>query len=437
MIAAFKKITDSGFVRNVATVATGTAAAQAITLAFAPVITRLYGPEAFGLQGLFASLLGLCATLAALGYPTAIVLPRRQQDAVGIAKLSIFIATAFAVLVAILLAVLGDRLLNLLNAQALGPLVYLLPVAMVFSAMSAVLSQWLIRNRAYGITARFQVVTALLMGLAKSGVGLITPGAAALVITNVLGGLMGTLLTFWGWLRWRTADKKVTMSSPSKSMVALAGEYRDFPLFRTPQNFINAVSQSLPVILLTAYFGAASAGQYSIALSLLGVPAALIGGSVMSVFYPRVTEAVHNHENVRGLIIKATLGMMAAGCLPYLLVMAFGPLLLPVIFGDQWSESGRYAQWLAPWLFLQFANRPAVAAIPSLGLQKGLLVYELFSTGSKVVALWVGFVLYESAIVSVALFSLAGIAAYVWLILWVIHSSPKDAGENEKGVIGQ
>jgi hypothetical protein len=37
----------SKFVRNVAVVASGTAGAQAITMAFSPIITRLYGPEAF------------------------------------------------------------------------------------------------------------------------------------------------------------------------------------------------------------------------------------------------------------------------------------------------------------------------------------------------------------------------------------------------------
>ena len=47
-ILAFSK---RPFVRNVVTVASGTAASQAIVMAFSPLITRIYGPEAFGLQG--------------------------------------------------------------------------------------------------------------------------------------------------------------------------------------------------------------------------------------------------------------------------------------------------------------------------------------------------------------------------------------------------
>ncbi len=71
----FLALRERAFVRNVMTVAMGTALSQAIAMAFSPLITRLYGPEAFGLQSVFVTVVGLVSTVAALGYPTAIVLP--------------------------------------------------------------------------------------------------------------------------------------------------------------------------------------------------------------------------------------------------------------------------------------------------------------------------------------------------------------------------
>ena len=76
MLTRFKQLGQSKFVRNVAIVATGTAGAQAITMAFAPIITRIYGPEAFGLLGTFMAILAVLTPVAALTYPIAIVLPR-------------------------------------------------------------------------------------------------------------------------------------------------------------------------------------------------------------------------------------------------------------------------------------------------------------------------------------------------------------------------
>ena len=82
-----------------------------------------------------------------------------------------------------------------------------------------------------------------------------------------------------------------------------------------------------------------------------------------------------------------------------------------LFFGEPWRPAGVYAQWLSIWIFLQYINRPAVAAIPALGLQGGLLIYELVSTGTKVLTLWVGFAVYEDPVIAIASFSLAGSSA--------------------------
>jgi O-antigen/teichoic acid export membrane protein len=115
--------------------------------------------------------------------------------------------------------------------------------------------------------------------------------------------------------------------------------------------------------------------------------------------------------------------MMAIAALPFLVIVLIGPTLFSFVFGLGWETAGTYAQWLAPWLFLQFINKPAVAAIPPLRLQGGLLVYELFSTGAKVAAMFVGLRMFNDAVLGIALFSASGVVAYVWLIGWVVRRS--------------
>ncbi len=393
-------------------------------LGFAPIITRLYGPENYGIFGIFGSVVGVLSTIAALGYPTAIVLPKDECDARGIARLSLYIGVGMSALAAAALSLFGGDLLRLLNAEVIGAYLYLIPVAMLFSVMAAVLAQWLIRSKEFKLTAKYRVLTAFMLSSIKAGMGLVYPTAMTLVVTNIIGGLFGTAVTFWGWLQ--LIGKKPGKPPPVRQAVSLrklAVRYRDFPLLRTPQNLINSLSQSLPLLMLGAYFGASSAGQYSIAIAVLAVPASLIGGSVMSVFYPRITEAIHKGENARALIIKGTLGMALTGALPYLVIIIMGPLLFGFVFGEEWRTAGEYAQWLSPWLFLQYVNKPAVSAIPALRLQGGLLIYELFSTGTKIFGLWLGFVIFNSAVTAIALFSMFGVVAYLWLILWVIKHS--------------
>ncbi len=81
-------------VRSVMVVASGSAAAQAITMAFSPIITRLYGPEAYGSMGVFMSIAGVASTVAALSYPIAIVLPRSDVEALGLMRASMYVGIA-------------------------------------------------------------------------------------------------------------------------------------------------------------------------------------------------------------------------------------------------------------------------------------------------------------------------------------------------------
>ena len=393
-------------------------------MAFSPLITRLYGPEAYGLQGVFMTVVGLMATVAALSYPVAIVLPQSDAAALGIAKLSLIVGAAMTTAMTAMLALFGPEILSILNAESIQPLLFLIPVALILSVIGSVVGQWLIRKKAFMLTAKVGVLTTLTMSTIKTGLGFLHPSAMVLIVTNSLSSALNIALILVAARRSpvRVAPE-MRPNAPPLSAWSLAKTYSDFALLRTPQNMINAFSQSLPVMLLATYSGSAAVGFYSIALAVLGMPAALIGGSVMQVFYPRINEAIHNGEDPRRLIIKATVGMALPGAIPFLLVIAAGPWLFSIAFGAEWEKGGVYAQWLSAWLFFQYINKPAVSAIPALRLQGGLLIYELFSTGTKVLALYLGFLGFKNDVSAIALFSIVGVVAYVWLILWVIRHS--------------
>jgi O-antigen/teichoic acid export membrane protein len=410
------QIFQSTFVRNVAVVATGTAGAQAITMAFSPIITRLYGPEAFGILGTFMAILTVVAPVVALSYPVAIVLPRDDRDALGLARLSIYISFGVMLFVSLLFWIGGDRLLIFIGAESLKQYIFFIPLVIPFISLSDISQQWLIRKKQFGVTARIAVAQSLLLNSTKTAVGLFYPIAMALILVTMSGYLLyAGMLCFGVYLISREA-----LPIKHSSLLMLARKYYDFALYRAPQNFINAVSQGLPVLMLAAFFGPVSAGFYTLGKMVMGMPSTLIGKSVGDVFYPRITKAAHNKENLGLLIIQATGWLACIGCVPFGVVIVFGPWLFSTIFGAEWVLAGEYARWLALFFFFNFINKPSVVAVPVLGIQKGLLVYELFSTGGKVVAMMIGFYSYKSDMVAIALFSLIGAVTYIVMILWII-----------------
>ncbi len=402
-------------------VATGTAAAQAVTMAFAPVITRIYGPEAFGILGVFMAMVGIIAPLAALTYPTAIVLPKGDSDAKGIIRISLYVSICIATITALILLFFNRQLVYLLKIEDIAPFLYLIPLVILFSAFLQVAQQWLIRTKKFRVTAKAAFLNSLILNIAKVGFGWFYPVATVLVILATLGSAIHALMLILGIRRLNYTQIRGSFGFTKLKVLAL--KYRDFPIFRAPQVFTYAISQSLPILLLSSFFGPASAGLYSISRTVLVMPITLIGKSIGDVLYPKLTETFNDGKGITKMIVKATLGLSALGIIPFGVVIAFGPWLFSFVFGSEWLLAGEYARWLAFWLFFMFINRPSVIAIPILGLQGKFLVYEVFSILLKVIAILFGFFFFDNDILAVALYSIAGVIAYLFLIFWVIKKS--------------
>ena len=75
---------QSRFSTDVITLVKGTTVSLLITFLASPVITRLYGPEAFGLAALFTSIISLISVVACLSYEPAIVLPKSDEEAANV-----------------------------------------------------------------------------------------------------------------------------------------------------------------------------------------------------------------------------------------------------------------------------------------------------------------------------------------------------------------
>jgi len=265
-------------------------------MTFAPLITRMYGPEAFGVSGIFMVVLAVLTPIAALTYPIAIVLPKSDADAKNLAKRSAGLAVAVAFITAVVLLIGGDWIAQALSLEAIAGFFLLIPLAMLFAAFQQILTQWLIRKKQFRVTARVAIIQALAVNSAKAGVGWFHPLGAALVVIAVVGQAFHSFLLWSGMRDRETAHPR--QEEATGSLKDMAKRHRDFPLYRAPQIFINAVSQSLPVLMLAAFFGPAAAGFHTIARMVMGVPTVLVGKAVSDVFYPRITEAARNGENL-------------------------------------------------------------------------------------------------------------------------------------------
>jgi O-antigen/teichoic acid export membrane protein len=415
--------------RHVAIVAGGNVIAQSIAIVFSPIIARLYGPEAFGLYGVFKAMLTIGIPCVALGYAYAIVLPADDEDARRLLRLSVVLGTAVTLTGMGVLIPLRQYIAVGLGLGAFAPYLLWVPPAVCFGAMAAALDQWLTRKKAFPTISGVAIAHMLSINVGKAVVGLFAPGPLALIGIASGGQGLHALLAAFGAHR---SLRQTAHRTPVASMQRLAGlfderdrsllrQYRDFPLYRLPQMLLNAVAYGLPTILLAALFGSMPAGLYAMAQRVIELPGGIIASAVGKVFQQRVAEAAHRGESLRGLIARATLALAGIVLIPSVLIAIVGPALFALVFGPEWRGAGEYARWLGLWLFFGFASRPGIAAIPLLSLQGHFLIYEGASVILRSAAILVGALVLRSDVAAVALFAMSGALLNFLLIVYVLY----------------
>ncbi|WP_096185787.1 lipopolysaccharide biosynthesis protein [Evansella halocellulosilytica] len=429
----FNKIFRKKFVKNVLTLAAGTTMAQIIIILFAPIITRLYGPEAFGILGVFLSIIAIISPIAALTYPLAIVLPKEDKDAKQLIKLSIYISLVTASLMSIVFLFMGDFFTNMLNSQSITPYLQLIPLVMVLSVTLEVTIQWLIRKKLFSIQAKAVVAQALIVNATKTGFGFISPFATTLIWISTIGYALHNILIIRGLKKYKVLKEPSRVSNSTLKIGQVAKKYRDFPQYRSPQTFISAVSKNLPVIMLTTLFSPAAAGFYAIGQRVLKMPSTLIGKAISDVFFPRMSEAVNNKENVTRLLIMGTLSMGAIGIIPFGIIMIFGPQLFSVVFGEEWVQAGEYARWMSLWLLFTFVTKPSRQTLPVLFAQKLSLIESIVSLMLRITGLFVGSYLFNDDLLAIALYSVAGSSTNIVLVILTIIKTKRLSNSFIKG----
>lgn len=403
---------SSVLARNLAAVTGSAAMAQAVVFAFSPLITRIYGPEAFGAQGVFLSLISIFTPAIALRYPMAIVIVRRDTEARYLARLSLQIAFTLAVAMLLLLILFRKPISVALGADILGNLIYFLPLALFCVALQDVTSFQAARLNQFGLVSRVTIIQAFLINSARVLGGLVMPVAATLVaITTMAPSALA--LQLWHKIR---SDLPRAPRLGRRRMSALLRRHREFPLYQVPTDMLNAASQSAPVILLAALFSPAAAGLYALTRSVFNLPLNIITMAMSNVLYARFAELARERRPIAPLFIKMTLLLLLPA--PAIIGISYwAPSIFSFMFGSEWREAGHYAQWMSIWIVFGIANLPTIRIAPIIQQQHRLFVTNILLLIARVLAILAGYFYYNDARAVVILFSLVSAVSNIALIL--------------------
>ncbi len=365
-------IIKSEFGKNVLKLVSGTAAAHFIAFLLTPVLTRLYGKSDLGYWQLYVSTITTLGVVASLKLETAIVLPEEEEEAQSVTTAAVAATALFVSLLTVLLVLQGERLLRLLNAEALTPYRLYIAVGVLLFAVVQLLQSLLIRRKLFGVLAVNKIIQIGSSLAAAGAVGFFFTTFKTLLLTQMLGyGLAAAaLLRLSGLsLRLRFAGLGATFR-----------KYIKFPTVNTATFFLNTLSLQLPVFMLSRYFGSEQVALYSMANQMMSVPLFMIGSSVHQVYYQSATEAAHRGGSALMAVYKSTVKKLAViGALPVMIFLLLGPQIAALYFGKSYTETGVYMQIITFWMFFQFINSPISATFMIINRQEVGLVLVVFS----------------------------------------------------------
>ena len=123
----------NAFARGVSVLVGGTAGAQVLLVLAAPLLTRLYSPEDFGLLAVYASLLALIGVISSLRYELAIPLPEDDGEAANVAVLCLILVVISTILTGVLVLLMGSVIAAALGVPTLAGYLWLLPVGVLLT----------------------------------------------------------------------------------------------------------------------------------------------------------------------------------------------------------------------------------------------------------------------------------------------------------------
>jgi O-antigen/teichoic acid export membrane protein len=345
-----------GFGMNILTTMSGAAISQIIPIFIIPILTRLYSPSDFGVFSLYISLATICSVIATARYEVAIMLPKRDWEAINLVVLSLIISGLTSLFFLSVIYIFHQRLLNLIGNPLIDKWLFAIPITVFFTGIFQSLIFWCNRKKQFSKVAAAKIY----QGASLSGCQLaLSPSKTAylgLISGYIFGLIISTIYLFK--IVWNKDAQLLNHVSKARVISSLV-KYKNFPLYSLWGTLFDAAAVQMPIFMLSKFYDSDLTGIFSLTFRALNLPMVLIAASISQVLFQKISHLNNTKpELLNKLIIKLFL-MLLVTALPFLFILFFwGPQLFSLVFGPEWALSGKYASTIVFAIVMRFAISP-------------------------------------------------------------------------------
>lgn len=403
------------FFKNTALLVGSTTLVQGLAVLCAPVLTRLYTPEDFGILTIYTSLASLLLVIASLRYQLAIPLPKSETDSIHLIYVSflcLFLVTG-SVIVAVFL--LSGFISEALGVPGLKNFLWLLPLSLFGAGTYQVLNYWALRYSEFKLLASTKVRQGLTQIFIQITVGFFYPGPFGLLLGDSFGRAAGSQKILAAFQK--SAGRSLEPPSLSKMWI-VAKKYWRFPIYSSMSGLMNNSGLQVPAFLISWFYGATVLGWFSLGQRIIALPLILLGTAVSQVYFSEASQILKSEKgtsNLKEMFLKTAKKLFIISVLPLSLIAFAGPSVFEMIFGKGWQEAGQYMQALFPMFVAQFTVSPLSQTLNILERQNWQMCWDACRLITVLLAFYVSSSLSLNAYSCITLYSLSMTFLYVCL----------------------
>ncbi|WP_404398436.1 lipopolysaccharide biosynthesis protein [Idiomarina loihiensis] len=408
--------------KGMATIAAGGFLAKLVGLAITPLLTRLYTPSDFGVFAIFLSIISIFMPLLTLRYVIAIPLPRTDRAAAHIFVMSAIFLALNSILFVFIFYLSKDWIFNVLSVENLTESWWVVCVGLFIAGICDLLTYWHVRKRNYFSISKVSLLQSLSSSLSKLGLASLTNKSSGLVWGHIIGLFTSSCLFFAELWRLNRSDFKTIRFS---RVILMLRRYKDIPVYRIPSHLTLIISQQIPVIFMSTMFGASVAGQFSLAVTVIVTPLALVGHSMGQALVGEAAklgkkQPTEIYEMAKNVQIK----LLFFGAIPFIMLLTYGPELFSFVFGNNWQTAGKFASIMSIYILFQFTSVPLMQLANIIEKQRALFLLNLGRLTLLISVIAISFFSSFSEFYFLILYSVANVIFFIFssvLIMYLLY----------------
>ena len=317
----------------------GTLAAQLVTLASIPILTRIYDPETYGFLAIFILASSAILPIVTLKVETLIFTISDEEDVTNLLSLIrdylLFISLSISIIVFAILILVKNLSIGLGLEYSFYFLIILISQSSVL-----LLVQINLHAKKYINITKSSIYQNLSVSIFQIGFGIFRPSIISLVGGFLTGKVFG-ILPLWKQAKIKHIKLPQHSSIKLRKLKELFSKSKKIILGNT----LDIAHVFIPTFFIGTILGAQYSGYTAVIVTILGVPSTFIGGAIGSVLLAEFSEIKSPETNVQ--IRKYLMPFIALSIIYSATLLIFGKELFLVILGDSWKESANLVTYLA------------------------------------------------------------------------------------------